>query len=102
FKQLEQVVDVRWIAGPEQLNGADLLVLPGSKHVAADLAWLNGVGLVEAIRARVERGEPVLGICGGLQMLGERVEGQAGADGSTKPSTSSPTLSRNTSTSPPC
>src|SRR5437867_2231157 len=82
FKQLEQVADVRWAVQPEQLNGADLLVLPGSKHVAADLDWLSRVGLAEAIRARVGRGEPVLGVCGGLQMLGERVDDEAGVDGS--------------------
>jgi adenosylcobyric acid synthase len=58
-----------------------LLVLPGSKHVAADLAWLARSGLAELVRARARRGRRVLGICGGLQMLGERIEDPAGVDG---------------------
>jgi adenosylcobyric acid synthase len=82
FKQLEQVVDLRWVVRPEEIDGADLLILPGSKHVAADLAWLARTGLGEAVRTRSSGGRPVLGICGGMQMLGERVEDEAGVDGS--------------------
>lgn len=82
FKQLEQVAELRWAARPEETDGADLVILPGSKHVAADLAWLARTGLAEAVRERVESGRPVLGICGGMQMLGERVEDEAGVDGS--------------------
>jgi adenosylcobyric acid synthase len=82
FKQLEQVADLRWAAGPEEIDGADLVILPGSKHVAADLDWLAQTGLAAAVRDRAASGRPILGICGGLQMLGERVEGEAGIDGS--------------------
>ncbi len=82
FKQLEQVVDLRWVARPEKIDDADLLILPGSKHVAADLAWLARTGLADAVRQRARSGRPVLGICGGMQMLGERVEDEAGVDGS--------------------
>jgi adenosylcobyric acid synthase len=82
FKQLEQVAELRWASLPEHVDGADLLVLPGSKHVAADLAWLDRSGLADAVRTHAGRGLPVLGICGGLQMLGERVEDEAGVDGS--------------------
>ena len=82
FKQLEQVADVRWAGRRAEIEGADLVILPGSKHVAADLAWLARTGLAEAVRTRASRGGPVLGICGGLQMLGERVEDEAGVDGS--------------------
>lgn len=81
FKQLEQVADLRFADRPEHVHGADLVILPGSKHVAADLAWLVRTGLAGAVRARVRGGCPVLGICGGLQMLGERVEDEAGVDG---------------------
>jgi adenosylcobyric acid synthase len=82
FKLLEQVAEVRWVDRPEQLDDAALAILPGSKHVAADLGWLARTGLADAVRARVRRGGPVLGICGGLQMLGERIEDDAGVDGS--------------------
>jgi adenosylcobyric acid synthase len=82
FKQLEQVADVCFTDRAEHIHGADLVILPGSKHVAADLAWLASTGLAEAIRKRACRGRPVLGICGGLQMLGERVHDEAGVDGS--------------------
>jgi adenosylcobyric acid synthase len=63
FKALEQVADVRWVAGPGELDGAELVVLPGSKNVEDDFAWLG--------RSRIDlAGRRVLGICGGLQMLG--------------------------------
>jgi adenosylcobyric acid synthase len=79
FKLLEQAADVRWVGRPEELEGVDLVVLPGSKHVAADLAWLHRSGLAGAIAAHPGR---VLGICGGLQMLGRRIDDEAGVDGS--------------------
>jgi len=82
LKPLEQAADVRWATAPEDLDGADLVVLPGSKHVAADLAWLRGTGLADAVRTRRSS---VLGICGGLQMLGERVRDKAGVDGGDAP-----------------
>jgi adenosylcobyric acid synthase len=82
FKQLEQVAEVRWATRPQDTDAADLVILPGSKHVAADLDWLRRSGLAEALHARARRGQRVLGICGGLQMLGERVEDEAGVDGS--------------------
>jgi adenosylcobyric acid synthase len=82
FKLLEQVADVRWATRPDDLEGSDLVILPGSKHVAEDLAWLRRTALADAVAARARDGGRVLGICGGLQMLGERIEDQAGVDGS--------------------
>ena len=82
FKQLEQVADVRWSDRPEDVELSDLVVLPGSKHVAADLAWLVSSGIAGAVKRRVRAGRPVLGICGGLQMMGERIEDDGGVDGS--------------------
>jgi adenosylcobyric acid synthase len=82
FKPLEPVARVRWASSSADLEGADLVVLPGSKSVATDLRWLRERGLDEAIRARTRRGGRVLAICGGLQMLGERLEDDAGVDGS--------------------
>jgi len=82
LKQLEQVADVRWADRPEDVDRSDLLILPGSKHVAADLGWLVSSGIGEAVKRRARAGRPVLGICGGLQMLGERIDDHAGVDGS--------------------
>jgi adenosylcobyric acid synthase len=82
FKLLQQVADVRWADHPQQIGNVDLVVLPGSKHVAPDLAWLKRSGLAEAVVERARSGRRVLGICGGLQMLGERIEDEAGVDGS--------------------
>jgi adenosylcobyric acid synthase len=78
FKALEQVADVAWVTTPDALAGAELVVLPGSKHVAADLAWLRARGFAAALG----RAPRVLGVCGGMQMLGERIEDAAGVDGS--------------------
>jgi adenosylcobyric acid synthase len=82
FKQLEQVTDLRWVTRPQDTRDADLVILPGSKHVAADLTWLRQTGLAEAVRASASAGVRVLGICGGMQMLGESVKDEGGVDGS--------------------
>src|SRR5581483_6165929 len=71
--QAEPGLDVRWVDRPEELDGARLVILPGTKCTANDLGWLRARGLAGAIARRAERGEPVLGICGGFQMLGTRV-----------------------------
>ena len=61
---------VTWCRRPETLAQADLLILPGSKHVAEDLEWLRATGLAAAIERHVLADRPTLAICGGLQMLG--------------------------------
>jgi adenosylcobyric acid synthase len=81
FKPLERAGRLRWAWTPSETSDADLVVLPGSKHVAADLGWLREHGFADAIRARVAQGLPVVGICGGLQMLGGRIDDPAGVDG---------------------
>jgi adenosylcobyric acid synthase len=75
---VEQAAAVEWTASPAAVESADLVVLPGSKHVSADLAWLRARGLAQALQRRVERGGRVLAICGGMQMLGARLR-EAGA-----------------------
>jgi adenosylcobyric acid synthase len=71
FKQLEQVVQVEWTESVEAIRDAGLVVLPGSKNVEGDLGWLREHGLDLAIRSRAATGGRILGICGGLQLLGE-------------------------------
>lgn len=59
----------------------DWVILPGSKHTSSDLAWLKRQGLDRWVRDHAARGGPVLGICGGLQMLGMRLLDPHGVDG---------------------
>lgn len=74
---LEPDVNVRLVEHPGDLRQPDLLVLPGTKSTLADLDWLKETGLAGAITELVGQGSNppvVLGICGGYQMLGERIE----------------------------
>jgi adenosylcobyric acid synthase len=81
FKPLERIARLRWVTDVADLAGADLVILPGSKHVASDLSWLRGKGFADPLRRRATLGERVLGVCGGLQMLGGRIEDPSGVDG---------------------
>ena len=69
----EPGVQVFVTASPDQVARADLAVLPGSRATVTDLAWLREKGLAEAIRIRARQQRPVLGICGGYQMLTDRI-----------------------------
>ena len=69
----EPGVAVRWVTEPSRLLDADVVVLPGSKSTVDDLAWLRRTGLAEAVLAHAGAGKPVLGVCGGYQMLGRRI-----------------------------
>ena len=87
FQPLKNVPGVRlvWARTPADLPqdgaAADWIVLPGSKHTSADLAWLRAQGLDAAVAAHAARGGAVLGVCGGLQMLGEALIDTHGIDG---------------------
>ena len=81
FRRLEQVAGIAWARTPAELAGSELVILPGSKHVAADRRWLRERGFDAALRARIEVGGRVVGICGGLQLLGLRFDGTAAGDG---------------------
>ncbi len=72
FQSLRHLSSVRlnWARHPRDLADADWIILPGSKHTQSDLNWLWQQGLAPAIVAHARAGRPVLGICGGLQMLG--------------------------------
>ena len=83
FQPLRSVPGVRvvWARSPADLAGADWVILPGSKATAADLAWMRQQGLDAAVVAHAHAGRRVLGICGGLQMLGEALIDLHGVDG---------------------
>jgi adenosylcobyric acid synthase len=86
FQPLKNVPGVRlqWVRSPAELAGLnplDWIILPGSKHTSGDLAWLRKQGLDAAIAHHAGQGGAVLGICGGLQMLGEALIDTHGIDG---------------------
>ncbi|SNR68830.1 adenosylcobyric acid synthase (glutamine-hydrolysing) [Blastococcus mobilis] len=78
----EPGVLVRYATRPEELADADLVVLPGTRSTVADLDWLRRSGLADAVVRHAAAGSPVLGICGGHQMLArtitDEVESRAG------------------------
>jgi adenosylcobyric acid synthase len=76
----EPGVDVRVTADPDAVRRADLVVLPGTRSTVADLEWMRGRGLGEAVLSRVAAGRPVLGICGGYQMLAEDIDDPDGVE----------------------
>ncbi len=69
----EPDVDLRFVHAPGEIEGSDAIVLPGSKSTIADLHWLRRSGLSAALQAAAAAGTPVVGICGGYQMLGRRI-----------------------------
>jgi adenosylcobyric acid synthase len=75
FEPLQRLpsLRVRFIESPRELDGAALAIIPGTKCTVADLAWLRASGLAGALVARAHAGGAILGICGGYQMLGERI-----------------------------
>jgi adenosylcobyric acid synthase len=74
-------LQLQWVRRPEQLAGADWVLLPGSKQVSGDLAWLRASGLTAAVQQHAAAGGAVLGVCGGLQMLGHSLHDPDGHDG---------------------
>jgi adenosylcobyric acid synthase len=78
---LEPGLDVAFVSDPARLADADLVVIPGTRSTIADLAWLRSRGLDRAIQAHAAAGRPVLGICGGCQMLGRTISDPDGVEG---------------------
>ncbi len=83
FAAVAAVADVVWARRPADLAGADVVVLPGSKHVVHDRRWLATSGLDRAVRDAAAAGTRVLGICGGAMLLGRRVDDPTGVEGGT-------------------
>jgi adenosylcobyric acid synthase len=76
----EPGVDVRVSADPDVVARADLVVLPGSRATSSDLEWMRSRGLDDVVLSRAAAGRPVLGICGGYQMLAESIEDPDGVE----------------------
>lgn len=83
FQPLLSVPGVRviWVRSPADMAEADWVILPGSKATASDLEWMRSQGLDAAVAAHAQAGKRILGICGGLQMLGEALIDLHGVDG---------------------
>lgn len=77
----DQGVRVHWVEQPAALAAARAIVIPGSKNTLADLRWLRASGMADAIVAAAHRGVLVVGVCGGFQILGERLIDAAGVAG---------------------
>ena len=82
FSPLEEhpAIGVRYVGELSGLGAPDLLILPGTKSTMADLRWLYDTGLAARIAALAGSGTPVLGICGGYQMLGRTLRDPVGAE----------------------
>lgn len=78
--ELHPQLGVRYVERPEELDTPDLVIVPGTKSTMADLLWLRRCGLEDHIRQLAGR-VPVLGVCGGYQMLGRTLSDPDGAEG---------------------
>ncbi|MBD9456825.1 cobyric acid synthase [Pseudomonas sp. PDM05] len=79
--RLHPQVDLQFVGSGQPIPPADLIILPGSKSVRSDLAYLRANGWDSAVARHLRYGGKVLGICGGLQMLGEQVHDPLGLEG---------------------
>ena len=82
FIPLEQhpLLGVRYVQRTRQLGAPDLVVLPGTKNTVDDLLWLRQCGLETALLKLAAKGTPVLGVCGGYQMLGQTLDDPTGSE----------------------
>ncbi len=74
-------VGVRYVGRPSDLGEPDLIILPGTKNTIADLKWLRESGVETVLLKRAAAGTPIVGICGGYQMLGQEVSDPHGVEG---------------------
>jgi adenosylcobyric acid synthase len=81
---LEPDAQVVYSDSLSEIENADIVILPGSKNTVADLLLLHRKDIVGSIRRAHERGAQVIGICGGYQMLGKRIDDPFGAESSRK------------------
>ena len=82
FTALDQTpgVEVIYTEDPDMLERSDLILLPGTRRTIEDLKWMKEKGLFDRILKLHGQGCPVLGICGGLQMLGRTISDEVGAE----------------------
>ncbi len=74
-------VDLYYIDDQDSLDKADLVIIPGTKNTIEDLKWLRKKGLSDKIQELSCKGVPIIGICGGFQMLGKSIADTSGVEG---------------------
>jgi adenosylcobyric acid synthase len=74
------LLGVRYVDSVRRLGTPDIVILPGTKSVISDLLWTRQNGLEAALLQLVARNTPILGVCGGYQMLGERIDDASGVE----------------------
>ncbi len=79
--RLHPQAELKFVGPQEQIPPADLIILPGSKSMHSDLAWLRQQGWEVAVQRHLRYGGKLIGICGGFQMLGEQIHDPAGIEG---------------------
>jgi adenosylcobyric acid synthase len=80
FHVLSRSSRLHFVTDPGEIDACDVVVLPGSKHVAADLAWLRRTGLAESVVRAAAASRRVIGVCGGAMMLGEAIDAPDGIE----------------------
>ena len=76
----ERDVALRLAASPDDLRGADVVILPGSKNTLEDLNYLVTSGFPDALESHVQKGGELVGLCGGYQMLGQEITDPKGLE----------------------
>jgi adenosylcobyric acid synthase len=79
--RLHPQIEFSYVGAGQTIPAADLIVLPGSKNVRGDLAWLRAQGWEDALRRHLRYGGKVIGVCGGFQMLGRSLHDPLGLEG---------------------
>ena len=79
--RLHPQIEFSYVGAGQMIPAADLMLLPGSKNVRGDLAWLRAQGWEDALRRHLRYGGKVIGVCGGFQMLGRKLHDPLGLEG---------------------
>lgn len=82
---LEPSISLVFLEQPEEMAAADLLILPGTKQTLDDLRWLEQRGFAQELRRLAEIGVPIVGVCGGFQILGFSIEDPHGIENQGEP-----------------
>ena len=77
-------VEVRYVDAADDLDTSDAIIIPGTKNTLHDLFWMKACGIAEKIRQRSASHVPLIGICGGFQMLGKSITDESGSEGGRK------------------